>query len=480
MKRTFLILISILINTSAVYASGIWNSVVTGGNARLGSYTHLKYPTDPSNTGSKHTHLGVDILAREGTPIHAMADGIVHDVIDSSRGTNFNTLGYMVIIRHPRLGRNNTDLYSLYLHMKNAPSVGETDSVNTGDIIGYIGKTGASGGTPHTHFEIRYFSSRFSAYGNIYALNRDAGNESYAKNNWEDPEKFVLARETGSTTFSTGSYSNNQNVTQTLSISGASALTVRVNGVTESGYDWITIFSSNGQLVKKLSGSINENFIVNGSSIRVNFQSDSSVTESGATVTISRSTGVVVNNPLPAPDLSSPSHGATVSTNQSFYWDGVPDATVYRIVVSTQSNFSNYSDSHSNPCTNSTCWTDITTSTYYSGFNLAEGTIYYWRVRAGNNNKGGEWSDSRRFTTKNSTTSIPTAVRYIDQCISKFSNSFGTKDGSAEVCFGDFYCQDTTGRIVRIAVHKSERDVFWYLWSPGNGEWNTENLSSCN
>jgi hypothetical protein len=82
-------------------------------------------------------------------------------------------------------------------------------------------------------------------------------------------------------------------------------------------------------------------------------------------------------------------------------------------------------------------------------------------------------------TNRNTSVSVPTAVVYINQCINKFSNYFGTKDGSAEVCFGDFYCQDTTGRIVSIAVHKSERDVFWYLWYPGNGEWNTENLSSC-
>jgi len=82
-------------------------------------------------------------------------------------------------------------------------------------------------------------------------------------------------------------------------------------------------------------------------------------------------------------------------------------------------------------------------------------------------------------SSSSNTTSIPTAVRYINQCIGKFSDYFGTKVGSAEICFKDYYCQDTTGGtlgdVVKIAVHKSQRDVFWYLW----GGWNSSDLSYC-
>ncbi len=89
------------------------------------------------------------------------------------------------------------------------------------------------------------------------------------------------------TTWTTGAYSNNANMSETLSISGASSLTVTINGVTESGYDYITIYNSSGQEVERFSGSINETLTVSGSSIRAVLTSDSSVTGSGVTVSIS-------------------------------------------------------------------------------------------------------------------------------------------------------------------------------------------------
>jgi surface antigen len=90
----------------------------------------------------------------------------------------------------------------------------------------------------------------------------------------------------GGTTWTTGAYSNNANMSETLSISGASSLTVTINGVTESGYDYITIYNSSGQEVERFSGSINETLTVSGSSIRAVLTSDSSVTRSGVTVSI--------------------------------------------------------------------------------------------------------------------------------------------------------------------------------------------------
>ena len=72
------------------------------------------------------------------------------------------------------------------------------------------------------------------------------------------------------------------------------------------------------------------------------------------------------------------------------------------------------------------------------------------------------------------------AIDYIEKCVSKFSNYFGSKEDSAFLCGEDnYYCQMTTGGtsgdIIAIAVHQSERDVFWYYW---NG-WASLDLSYC-
>jgi len=89
------------------------------------------------------------------------------------------------------------------------------------------------------------------------------------------------------TTFTTGAYGNNANITDTLSIPGATSLTVTVTGNTEAGYDFIRIYNSSNVLQKSLSGyGINQTFTVTGSSINVVFTSDDSVTASGVTVTI--------------------------------------------------------------------------------------------------------------------------------------------------------------------------------------------------
>ena len=89
------------------------------------------------------------------------------------------------------------------------------------------------------------------------------------------------------TTFATGTYGNNANLNDTLSIANATSLTVTVIGNTEAGYDFIKIYDSSNVLQRSYSGAgINQTFTVSGSSIKVVFTSDSSVTASGVTVTI--------------------------------------------------------------------------------------------------------------------------------------------------------------------------------------------------
>ncbi|MDM8564706.1 Calx-beta domain-containing protein [Candidatus Halobeggiatoa sp. HSG11] len=84
-------------------------------------------------------------------------------------------------------------------------------------------------------------------------------------------------------------YPNSQNITETLSIPGASSINVSVSGVTESNYDYIEILDSTGNQLsplKRFDGIIDENFVVGGDTIQVRFTSDGSVIETGVIVTI--------------------------------------------------------------------------------------------------------------------------------------------------------------------------------------------------
>lgn len=90
-------------------------------------------------------HNGLDFVPGEGTPIYAIADGIVtkHD-----RDWSF---GNVVVLKHDV---NGMQFDSLYAHMQDASSplkVG--DVVKVGDFIGLVGDTGSSYGA-HLHLEI--------------------------------------------------------------------------------------------------------------------------------------------------------------------------------------------------------------------------------------------------------------------------------------------------------------------------------------
>lgn len=122
--------------------SGVRSSVASSLKEYSGYYIR------PISGGKKsqgiHGYNGVDLAAPVGTPIYAAADGEV--IISRSGGWN-GGYGNYVVIRHP----NGTQ--TLYSHnSRNNVSVG--DSVNQGDVIGFIGATGKATGA-HLHFEIR-------------------------------------------------------------------------------------------------------------------------------------------------------------------------------------------------------------------------------------------------------------------------------------------------------------------------------------
>tara|TARA_R110002020_G_scaffold152794_8_gene331372 strand:- start:72593 stop:72901 length:309 start_codon:yes stop_codon:yes gene_type:complete len=81
-----------------------------------------------------------------GTPIQAIADGIVTQV-----GANDADYGTNLIITHQIDGQI---ISSRYAHMVEGSSpLAVGDRVSVGDLVGQVGNTGISTG-PHLHFEI--------------------------------------------------------------------------------------------------------------------------------------------------------------------------------------------------------------------------------------------------------------------------------------------------------------------------------------
>jgi murein DD-endopeptidase MepM/ murein hydrolase activator NlpD len=96
-------------------------------------------------------HAGADISAPSGTAIHAVASGTVIQAGWNGGYGNFTTVAH---------GGGLTSSYAHQTRM--AVSVGQ--SVQRGQVIGYVGSTGLSTG-PHLHFEARIGGAPYSPKG---------------------------------------------------------------------------------------------------------------------------------------------------------------------------------------------------------------------------------------------------------------------------------------------------------------------------
>ncbi len=85
----------------------------------------------------------------------------------------------------------------------------------------------------------------------------------------------------------TGAYLNDTNESKVLSINDANSLKVKVKGKTEANYDFISFFDEKGHNIKKFSGLIDEEFIINESYIKALLTSDKSIVKSGVEISIS-------------------------------------------------------------------------------------------------------------------------------------------------------------------------------------------------
>jgi murein DD-endopeptidase MepM/ murein hydrolase activator NlpD len=86
-------------------------------------------------------HPGLDLAAKEGTPVRATADAVVEQ-----RG-NDRQYGRFVLLKHGQ------GFESYYGHLQDW-NVEKGDTVQAGQTVGWVGTTGKST-APHLHFEIR-------------------------------------------------------------------------------------------------------------------------------------------------------------------------------------------------------------------------------------------------------------------------------------------------------------------------------------
>jgi murein DD-endopeptidase MepM/ murein hydrolase activator NlpD len=128
----------------------------SGGSAIFGAIAGsgaVRYPLPISGTigdgfGSRGgAHNGVDILAPGGTPIGAIADGVVRISTESYFG-----YGAAVVIDHVINGQTVSTLYGHMTYGTRTVQVGER--VSAGQIIGQVGSTGRSTAN-HLHLEVK-------------------------------------------------------------------------------------------------------------------------------------------------------------------------------------------------------------------------------------------------------------------------------------------------------------------------------------
>jgi murein DD-endopeptidase MepM/ murein hydrolase activator NlpD len=95
----------------------------------------------------KSPHYGVDFAADEGTPIKNMLEGVV-----TLSEKDLYYTGGTVIVDHGH------GISTLYMHMKDV-NVSKGQSLEQGDLIGTVGKTGRSTG-PHLHIQLHWYDMK--------------------------------------------------------------------------------------------------------------------------------------------------------------------------------------------------------------------------------------------------------------------------------------------------------------------------------
>jgi murein DD-endopeptidase MepM/ murein hydrolase activator NlpD len=149
--------------------------------SKVGMRTHPK-------TGEYSEHKGLDMAAKEGTPVYAANSGVMSYKKDFRKDKNGNTIGGGNILKIEDAENN---LLTKYMHLQDEglalSNTKDTMNVKQGDRIGRLGKTGGVTG-PHLHFEawkngknvtgeLGFKQGTMGVTGQLF---KDFGGESYA------------------------------------------------------------------------------------------------------------------------------------------------------------------------------------------------------------------------------------------------------------------------------------------------------------
>lgn len=109
---------------------------------------------------NKRPHYGVDLVAKRGAIVRAVADGQLIKVMRTSG------YGNVVMIRHDHYYETR---YAHLDRFARAMRVGQ--HVHAGQVVGYVGQTGLATG-PHLHFEMRYRHQPIDPYAQHWFSNK--------------------------------------------------------------------------------------------------------------------------------------------------------------------------------------------------------------------------------------------------------------------------------------------------------------------
>lgn len=95
-----------------------------------------------------HHHRGVDLVAPAGTPVVAIADGVIEHAVTVSGTPGFRGYGHVIVL-HVDGG----NMRALYAHLSDVGVV-KGQRVTKGEVIGTVGKSEVEHSGAHLHFEL--------------------------------------------------------------------------------------------------------------------------------------------------------------------------------------------------------------------------------------------------------------------------------------------------------------------------------------
>ncbi|HRK43051.1 MAG TPA: peptidoglycan DD-metalloendopeptidase family protein [Gemmobacter sp.] len=106
---------------------------------------------DQASPERRMIHMGIDVFAPAGTPVHAPLPGVVHSVVYNADPLDY---GHTLILRHEGPG---VPFFTLYGHLAaSLPGLCRVgQAVDAGQVIAHLGNWPENGGwAPHLHFQI--------------------------------------------------------------------------------------------------------------------------------------------------------------------------------------------------------------------------------------------------------------------------------------------------------------------------------------